>query len=117
MNDQPREISVAADLPRGTFQLTTVNLTDNRQVSDAGLGVFNDCKNLKTLILFSPNVSDAGLAHFKNFKNLLVLFVFGPKVTDTGLAYFKDCKNLVIFVATSTRTTDAGRPTSRTARA
>src|SRR5262249_48827582 len=70
VNEQAQEIKAAADLPPEGFRLTWVYLNGNKQVNDAGLAVFKDCKNLMHLDLQRTLVSDTGLAHFKDCKNL-----------------------------------------------
>jgi hypothetical protein len=95
VNDQARAIKTAADLPRESFQLTFVEAVSRGSLTDAGLVVFKDCKNLKSLDLYGPrHITDAGLAHFKDCKKLELLALHGTSVTDAGLALFKDCQNL-----------------------
>src|SRR5450755_4504991 len=47
INEHDRDIKIAADLPKELFQLTSVDLRDNKQVSNDGLSNFNGCKNLR----------------------------------------------------------------------
>jgi formylglycine-generating enzyme required for sulfatase activity len=87
-----------ADLsPLGGTNLTHLaNLTlSGTNVTDAGLAVFKDCKNLKVVDLYGPQqITDTGVAHFKDCKELEELRLHATSVTDAGLALFKDCKNL-----------------------
>ena len=88
-------LKTASDLPKEAFQLTVVNLSQNKLVSDAGMVHFKDCKNVTHLHLENcEQVSDAGLAHFKDSKNVTSLVLRGTKVSAAGLANFKDCKNM-----------------------
>jgi serine/threonine protein kinase/Leucine-rich repeat (LRR) protein len=104
-----REIRAAVDLPRGVFALTFVNLGMNKQVTDVGLAVFKDCKNLTFVGLYNcEQITDAGMAHFKDSTGLKVLQLEGVKLTDAGLAVFKDCKNLAELQLGNTQVTDAG---------
>ncbi len=107
VNEAGQEIKAAADLPRESFRLTSINLWQ-KQTTAAGLAVFKDCKNLKELELHRSNVTDAGLAHFKDCKDLTFLNLTGTPVTDAGLAAFKDCKNLRRLNLSDTPITDAG---------
>ena len=70
VNDQDQEIKVAADLPGESFRLTGVRAEDNKQVTDAGLVRFKDCKNLTSLVLWGTHLTDAGMVHFKDLPGL-----------------------------------------------
>ncbi len=85
INDEGRDIKAAVDLPGEAFRVTTVDLNGNKQVSDAGLVVFKDCKDLIYLDLYLTPVSDAGLAHFKDYKNPTRLLIGYTRVTDLSL--------------------------------
>jgi eukaryotic-like serine/threonine-protein kinase len=99
----------AADLPREAFQLTYVSLNRNKQVRDADLVVFKDCKNLTYLDLGGvTQVSDEGLAYFAGCKNLTILILWQTQVSDVGLGHFKDCKNLTKLWLDGTPISDAG---------
>jgi Leucine-rich repeat (LRR) protein len=89
VNDQGREIKATADLPTEAFRLTQVLLYQNKQVSDAGLAHFKDCKNLTQFDLGHTKVSDAGLAHFKDCKNLTELNLQKTKVTAAKIEELK----------------------------
>ena len=113
VNGQDQEIKVAADLPRGAFQLTGVvlwNAEGNRAaVTDAGLAVFKDCKDITEIKTYRTRLSDTGLANFKDCKNLTFICMEAPEaVTDQGLAAFKDCKNLKFLRLTGVPLTGAG---------
>jgi hypothetical protein len=94
VNGEERDVNAAAGLPGKAFRLTWVSLSGNKQVTDAGLAAFKDCKNLTWLSVRFTAVRDAGLAHFKDCKALTGLDLGFTPVTDAGLANFKDCKNL-----------------------
>src|SRR5213075_1281652 len=108
VNDEERELKAAAGLPKNRFTLTAVNLGGNTAVTDAGLTIFKDCKNLISLDLSGTPVTDAGLAHFKDCKSLTRLVLYNSQATDTGLAYFKDCKGLTHLNAGAPQVTGAG---------
>ena len=62
---------------------------DGKQVSvtEAGLAVFKDCKDITEIKTFRTRLSDAGLANFKGCKNLTIIGMEAPEaVTDEGLA-------------------------------
>jgi serine/threonine protein kinase len=133
IDDQEQKIYAAADLPREPFRLTVVDLPKNPQVSDAGLAIFKDCRNVKVLALYhNSQVTDAGLAHFQNCKamtqlhlqgtvvtdaglacfqgsqSITDLYLSGPLISDTGLPYFKGCKEMGRLCVAATRVSDAG---------
>jgi serine/threonine protein kinase/Leucine-rich repeat (LRR) protein len=91
---QQRPIRAAANLPRVAFELTGIDLHENKKVNDAGLAHFKNCKNLTSLNLGGTKVSDAGLVHFKDCKGLATLVLWDTQIGDGGLAHFKDCKDL-----------------------
>ena len=107
-NDQERPINAVDDLPGGTFELTSVGLGKNPMVSNAGLAVFKDSKNLMNLDLGFTKVSDEGLAYFKNCKNLTNLSLPYTQMSDAALVHFKDCENLSKLYLGGVQVSDAG---------
>ncbi len=107
-NGSKRPIGVSGELSPGAFELTSVDLQHNLQVTDAELFRFQDCKNIEALGLSGTNVSDAGLGHFKDCKNLTSLQLESTRVSDAGLEYFKDCNNLTSLELNSSPVSDAG---------
>jgi serine/threonine protein kinase/uncharacterized membrane protein len=103
-----RQTRTVADLPRGAFELTLVNLVSNPKVSDAGLAHLKDCKELTALYLRGTQVSDVGLAHLKDCKNLADLDLPNTQVSDAGLAHLKDCRNLTRLNLSRTHVSNAG---------
>ena len=93
---------------REPFRLTAIHCADNRQLSDSGLAIFRDCRNLGALDLAHTDVSDAGLGNFQDCRNLKQLGLPGTHVTDRGLAFFKECKNLNELFLDDTQVGDAG---------
>ncbi len=63
-----------------------------------------------TEYLGGTGVTDAGLAMFKDFKDLTKLQLIGTKVTDVGLTHFKDHK-LQALTLDQTQVSDAGLET------
>jgi hypothetical protein len=55
-------IKAAADLPRASFRLTSVDLERNKRVTDEGLERLAGCRSLAHLNLYGTQVGDAGLA-------------------------------------------------------
>ena len=100
----------SAELPEGAFQMWQVSFEPRAEkaVTDAGLEVFADCKNMTHLNLAEcRGITDAGLVHFKRFTKLVELNLSRNPITDAGLAYFADCKNLTYLWLHDTPITDA----------
>lgn len=108
VNDEDQDITAAADLPQGPFRLTMVELSQNKQVTDAGLAVFKDCKNLTRLSLWQTNVGDEGLVHVKDCKAVTHLWLGSTRVTDAGMAHLDGRTNLVLLDLLATNVTDVG---------
>ena len=51
-----QDIKAIADLPSGSFRLTSAVLRQNKTVNDAGLSNFKDCKDLMILDLWEAKV-------------------------------------------------------------
>src|SRR5262249_1617186 len=94
VNDEERDRTAAAELPREPFRLTGIHLSEKPQVNEAGLSIFKDCKNLTSLGLRGMPLTDASLVHFKNCKHPMTINMERTQVTDAGLVNFKDCKGL-----------------------
>ncbi len=107
-NYEERDLTAEKDLPKELFRLTAVDLRDNTRVTDAGLAIFKDCKNLTWLSLWGTKVGDGGLAHFKDCKNLTYLDLDSTQVSNAGLAHLKEFKNLAWLDLDHTRVSDAG---------
>jgi Leucine-rich repeat (LRR) protein len=108
VNEEVREIKDPADLPRGSFRLTRVELFNNKKVNDRGLANLEGCTHLTNLWLENTWVSDAGLANFKDRKNLTYLNLQGTRVSDAGLAHFKGCTKLTALWLGNTPVGDEG---------
>jgi hypothetical protein len=86
LNSELRECQ-QGELPKEPFQLTWVALDQNQRVTDQGLAVFDNCKDLEWLSLAGcPNVTDAGLAHFRNCAKLEFLSLAKTRLTGAGLS-------------------------------
>ena len=107
VNDHNDDLKEVADLPRGTFLLTGIDLWATK-ATDATAAHFKDCKNLTHLVLSGTKVTDAGLVHFKDCRYLKSLDLDEVPVGDQGLANFKDCKKLETVGLRDAPITDVG---------
>lgn len=87
-NNRLRKIRAGETLPEGDLELASVDVRGPK-VTDEGLAVFKECKNLTYLIVQSSHVGDVGLANFKDCKQLGYLNLEGTLLTDAGLAIFE----------------------------
>ena len=108
VNGETRDIRAAADLPKGAYTLTKVNLGGNTAVTDAGLAHLKDCKGLAVLDLYNTAVTDTGLAHLAGLTGLTALSLYNTAVTDAGLVHLKELKGLTYLNLSGTAVTDAG---------
>ena len=107
VNSQEQDIKDVADLPKAPFRLTHVDLQKQKQVTDADLIHFKDCKHLTNLHLESTQVNGAGLAHLKDCANLTHLYLHSTEIGDSGLAHLQDCTKLIIVWVNNTKISDA----------
>jgi tRNA A-37 threonylcarbamoyl transferase component Bud32 len=101
-----RDITAAADLPKGPFRLRRVDLSE-RKPTDAGLAVLARAPGLAELILDRTPVTDAGLAHLKGCRALARVDLSGTAVTDAGLPHLSGCSDLRAVEVRRTRVTRA----------
>jgi serine/threonine protein kinase/WD40 repeat protein len=104
-----REVKAAKDLPKGGFGLLVADVRKSQQVTDSGLAVLADCRQLRELLLYDTPVSGAGLEYVKHCPALTLLGLGGSQVTDAGLAQLEGntrLRNLVL--SGCAQVTDAG---------
>ena len=75
------------------FRVVSVELEHRRGVTDDGLAVFRECKNVTSLNLRWNNATDKALEHFLNCRDLEMLQL-GPATTDAALKYLPKFPNL-----------------------
>jgi serine/threonine protein kinase/Leucine-rich repeat (LRR) protein len=83
--DRVGEIKFLARLPKRASRLTRADLSNNPEVTDAGLSAFKDCQHLNVLDLTGTPVTDAGLAHLSGLSELKNLPLSKTKVTSNGV--------------------------------
>jgi len=101
-----QEIKSVADLPRDHFSMVGVVLSGNRKMTETGMAVFQECRDLEYLQMYNSAISDAMLANFKNCINLGDVRLSGSPVTDAGMMHLKDCKKLAILELGGMKLTD-----------
>ena len=77
-------------------------------VSDAGLEVVGDLRNLVRLDVSRTGITDDGLAHLGGLAHLETLNLYGTAVTDAGLAHLAGLESLRRLYLWHTATTPAG---------
>jgi serine/threonine protein kinase len=106
VNGEPREITAAADLPRGRFDLTDATVEYKRNVSNASLAVFQGCKSIRRLNLKESGVTDEGLKHLKDCTGLQELHLSENAITGAGLVHLAGCLDLQELGLVNTRVTN-----------
>lgn len=110
----PEELSVGyLKRIRGRFgrdqdRIVTVNLGNNKLVTDAGLRDLACLGQLATLNLYGTAVTDAGLKELAAFKNLTRLNLCKTNVTDAGLKHLAGLAKLAALNLSETAVTGAG---------
>jgi serine/threonine protein kinase len=107
VNDSPVEVQAAIDLPKEPFHLTDAFLSQSR-MSDQGMEVFRDCKNLKSLVLAEAKITDQGLACLAGCTQLEFLSLYKVPVSEVGLKHLQACSQLSQLILNHTPTNDAG---------
>ncbi len=133
--DYGNKIKSVSKLPKETFFVANVWLTENQRVTDRDLPRFQGCEGLWLMDLCGTRITDAGLAHLKEYASahgfsemylgntsitdaglahladstgMRQLWIFNTAVTDTGLNHLKRMKQMVRLVANGTRVTETG---------
>jgi serine/threonine protein kinase len=76
-------------LPDAPFELTSVYLQFNKQVTDKDLECLRPCQRLKEIILDRTKIGDEGLMHLQNCRQLQQIVLVDTKVTDRGMEVFR----------------------------
>ena len=77
-------------------------------MTDAGLSVFRNSRQINVLILNNTGVTDQGLSHFQGCRRLGQLYLENTAISDKGLENLRDCKGIAYIHLTGTRVTEAG---------
>ncbi len=74
-------------------QIYSLNLAGSK-VSNDGMAVLANLKNLRRLHLENSSVSDAGLSHVASLTGVQFLNLYGTTITDAGIAHLGGWKHL-----------------------
>lgn len=109
INQVPQDLTSLQDLPKADFQLTSVTLLNNSQVSEERLSVFAETQQLRRLELGGVReLTDAGLAHFGNNRQLSYLGLGSTRVSGTGFRFLRECSALKVLWMNSPAVSDEG---------
>jgi len=84
------DVGLLADVAEQVYSL---NLAKS-QISDQGLAVLSQLKNLSQLHLENTPVTDSGLEHLSGLTRLQYLNLYGTEITDAGLEALQGLKHL-----------------------
>ncbi len=93
LRSSPTGDTEVAHLSAVAEQVYSLNLAGS-QVSNEGLEVLTNLKNLGRLHLENSTVTDAGLSHIAKLERLEYLNLYGTGITDAGIAQLKGLKHL-----------------------
>lgn len=77
-------------------------------ISDDGLAVIAELKNLRKLHLEKTAITDDGLIHLSGLEQLEYLNLYGTSITDAGLLHLQDLANLQSLYLWQTNVTQEG---------
>jgi WD40 repeat protein len=106
--DANRDINLAAKLPAEAFELTWVELRDNKRADDQVLEKLKGCKSLLYLGLQGTTVTDAGVKNLGECKNLRQVNLCLTGIGDSGLEGLKPCTKITALGLGDTQVTDKG---------
>ncbi|MHB0924797.1 MAG: leucine-rich repeat domain-containing protein [Bellilinea sp.] len=94
----------------GLASLTSLNLSENRKITDLGLSRLAALPGLTRLNLSSCSISNQGLAHLTALKNLEHLDIsYCNRITDEGLRFLKSLNRLAFLdIQRCVKTSHAG---------
>lgn len=94
----------------GLTSLTTLNLSENRKITDLGLSRLAALPGLTRLNLSSCSIGNQGLAHLTALKNLEHLDIsYCNRITDEGLRFLKLLNRLAFLdIQRCVKTSHAG---------
>ena len=93
LGSEPASDENVALLSEVAEQVYSLNLA-GAKVTDAGLGILAQLKNLSHLHLENSAVTDAGIAHLAQLASLQYLNLYGTNITDAGLKQLEGLANL-----------------------
>lgn len=88
-------------------QITWLDLGDT-DISDNGLQVISELKNLKKLYLEKTRITDDGLSYLAQLEQLEYLNLYGTSITNSGLSHLRNLKNLRSLYLWQTNVTQEG---------
>lgn len=93
LRGEPATDADLAPLAAVAPQVYSLNLA-KAQVSDSGMAVVSQLKNLSRLHLENSSVTDSGLTHVGGLSRLQYLNLYGTQLTDAGLIHLAGLKHL-----------------------
>ncbi len=107
-NDKKVAAKRLENLPTEPFFVYTISLYEKEKVTDDGLRLLKDLKQLSELHLRSTPVTNAGMQHLAKLTNLTTLNISQTSVGDDGLKHLTNLRNLTYLSLHSTKSGDKG---------
>lgn len=107
------EIETLSDLPDGKIRITSVNLTEARQLNNADLARLQSLNELEVVSLSRPGTNDAALQYLQGLSSLQTIYLSRSQVTDAGLKHLSGLTGLTWLDLQGTQVTDAGMASLR----
>lgn len=101
------DVTAAAPLPDGNFQLNLVDLNQDKLIRDQDMGRFHGLAELQALNVSHTNIGDEGVRRMAELPRLQHLFLAGARVTDAGVAHLVQFQTLTTLFLARTAITDA----------
>lgn len=106
--DEPKATDKTLVILQSLTNVETIELGNNREVTDAGLEHFAGLKNLKTLYLYKTGVQGPGLIHLEQLPNLASVSFGKTNLNDSGMKYLGNITGLTWLRLNNTKVTDKG---------
>ncbi len=107
LDGQQREVKAIAELPKGPFKVTGVDLS-NTSVGDEVFERLQGLAAIGELTLYETRITGVGIDRLQSAKAMGWLNVANTQLTDAGMANMKELTNLKCLVVNGTQVSDAG---------
>jgi serine/threonine protein kinase len=108
LEGKPDWISKESQLPAGQVRLTGLNLDGKRNIRNHDLAMFQDCTELRDILLDRVGVTDEGLGYFRKNTKVTSVNIIDAKITNEGMSVFDNWTELKHLWAMGTQINGSG---------